>query len=135
AITLAVVQLGGAFARLAAGRWSDRRDARVEPVRRIGAAAAVALALTAVLSALDATLWALMPALIAAGILAMSWNGLSFTAAAEMSGRERAGTAIGLQNTIVTVAGVAAPVTVGTTVTLLSWPAAYGMLAVSQLAG
>lgn len=135
AATLAAVQFGGAIARVAAGRWSDRRDARVDPVRRLGAAAAIALILTAVLSAVVAPLWALLPALGAAGVLSMSWNGLSFTAAAEMSGRDRAGTAIGLQNTILTLAGVVAPVTVGATVTLLSWPAAYGMLAVSQIAG
>lgn len=135
AATLAAVQFGGALARVAAGRWSDRRDARVDPVRRLGMAAAIALAASAALSALSAPLAALVPALVAAGVLAMSWNGLSFTAAAEMSGRDRAGTAIGIQNTLLSLAGVVAPVGFGATATLLSWPAAYAALAVSQLAG
>ena len=98
-------------------------------------AAAIALAASAALSALSAPLAALVPALVAAGVLAMSWNGLSFTAAAEMSGRDRAGTAIGIQNTLLSLAGVVAPVGFGATATLLSRPAAYAALAVSQLAG
>ncbi len=37
------------------------------------------------------------------------WNGLAFTAAAEIAGRRRAGTAMSLQNTIVSVGGALAP--------------------------
>ena len=133
AATLARMQLAGALTRVAAGRWSDQRDARVDPMRRLGlAAAAIALILTAVLGGHRAELCGRSRVLALAGALAMSWNGLSFTAAAEMSGRARAGTAIGIQNTMLSVAGVVAPVTVGATVTLLSWPAAYAMLAVPR---
>ena len=60
----------------------------------------------------------------------MSWNGLSFTAAAEMSGRERAGTAIGVQNTILDGAAARSrrwpsPAVVDAT----SWPVAWALLA------
>ena len=37
---------------------------------------------------------------MAGGMFAMSWNGLSFTAAAEISGGAQAGRAMGLQNTL-----------------------------------
>ena len=42
----------------------------------------------------------LVPVLMAGGVFAMSWNGLSFTAAAEISGGAQAGRAMGLQNTL-----------------------------------
>jgi sugar phosphate permease len=77
----------------------------------------------------------LVPVLLVAGVLAMSWNGLSFTAAAEMSGRERAGTAIGVQNSVLSAAGVAAPVAFAAIVAALSWPVAWLALAASQVAG
>ena len=56
----------------------------------------------------------------------MSWNGLSFTAAAEMSGRDRAGTAIGVQNTVLSIGGVIAPVAFGAAVVAASWPVSPG---------
>ena len=46
----------------------------------------------------------LVPLLMAGGVLAMSWNGLSFTAAAEISGGAQAGRAMGMQNTLMRVA-------------------------------
>jgi hypothetical protein len=79
------VQVGAALARLSAGRWSDLRDERIEPFRRLATAAGVLL--------LAASLGgpAAVPLLMAGGVAAMSWNGLSFTAAAEISGRRQAG--------------------------------------------
>jgi hypothetical protein len=52
-----------------------------------------------------------------------------------MSGRRRAGAAIGVQNTVLSAAGVVAPVAVGALVAAVSWPAAWLALAASQLAG
>jgi len=73
--------------------------------------------------------------LLAAGLPAMSWNGLSFTAAAEMSGRARAGTAVSVQNTVLSAAGAVAPAAFGALVLATSWPAAWVGLAACQLAG
>jgi MFS family permease len=64
----------------------------------------------------------------------MSWNGLAFTAAAEISGRARAGTAMSLQNTIISVGGVLAPTAFGVLVEATSWTAAYAVLAIAPLA-
>jgi sugar phosphate permease len=134
ALVLAAIHAGGAVARVTAGRWSDRLELRVEPLRRLGSAGAALLALAA-LAATGAPGPLLVPLLIAAGALASSWNGLSFTAAAEMSGRERAGTAMGLQNTLLTAAGVATPLAFAALVTATSWPAAFALLTLCPLAG
>jgi sugar phosphate permease len=65
----------------------------------------------------------------------MSWNGLSFTAAAEMSGRERAGTALGLQGTVMRLVSAGAGVGFGALVAATSWPAAFALLAALPVAG
>src|SRR3712207_6892405 len=54
---------------------------RSVPLRRIAIAIAVLVAVTTAL--LEAPTAVLVPALVVAGTLSMSWNGLSFAAAAE----------------------------------------------------
>ena len=102
AVALGLVQLGGAGARIAVGRWSDQRDARIEPFRRLALVAGVLLLSAAALAGAPSAL--LVPVLMAGGVFAMSWNGLSFTAAAEISGGAQAGRAMGIQNTLMRVA-------------------------------
>ena len=76
----------------------------------------------------------LYPLLAVAAISTMSWNGLAFTAAAEISGLARAGTAMSLQNTLISVGGVLAPTAFGVLVEATSWTAAYVVLALAPLA-
>jgi sugar phosphate permease len=130
---LAAIQIGGALARLWAGRRSDLIGRRIAPVRRIGVATAAGVAATALLA--DAPLVVLVPVLLAAGIAAMSWNGLAFTATAEISGRDRAGTAIGLQQTVMRGLSAGAGIGFGALVAATSWPAAFALLAMLPLAG
>jgi MFS family permease len=132
---LAALYIGGAVARIAAGRWSDRLDERVAPLRRLIVISSVFLAGAAALGGAGAPTILLLPVLLVGGVLAASWNGLSLTAATEMSGRERAGTAIGVQNTILNGAGAIAPVAFASVVVATSWAAAWGLLAACQLAG
>jgi sugar phosphate permease len=132
AAVLAAIQLGGAASRALAGWASDRAGARMPLMRDIGLVTAVALLATAALA--RGPLVALVPALLAAGVVSMSWNGLSVTAAAELSGPGRTGAAIGLQQTAVGLAagtGVGFAALVGAT----SWPLAFALLAVPPLAG
>jgi len=94
---LAVTAATGAASRLAAGYWSDRAGSRMRPMR------ALALAISAILVALaaaaaDNSVLA-VPALLAAAVLAVSTNGLAFTAVAEYAGPNWAGRALGIQNT------------------------------------
>jgi sugar phosphate permease len=133
AVALGVVQLGGAAARVIAGRWSDVRDERIAPFRRLaGAAAVVLLAAAALANAPDAVL---VPLLMGGGVLAMSWNGLSFTAAAEISGGAQAGRAMGMQNTLMRAAGAAVPVGLGALAAHGSWRATFLAMGLAPLAG
>ena len=133
ALALATIHAGGGIARVVAGRWSDRLELRVAPMRRLAAGGAALLGAVALATAApDAVL---VPTLVAAGVLASSWNGLSFTAAAEMSGRKRAGTAMSLQNTILTAAGVAVPLAFAALVSATSWQAGFAALTLAPLAG
>jgi sugar phosphate permease len=76
-----------------------------------------------------------VPLLMAGGMLAMSWNGLSFTAAAEISGGAQAGRAMGLQNTLMRIAGAGAPLGLGALAASTSWQLAFLAMALAPLAG
>ena len=91
--------------------------------------------LAAAALAADGATWVLLPLLFGAGVAASSWNGLAFTAAAEISGRLRAGTAMSLQNTVVSVLGACAAPAFGALVDATSWGAAYLLVAAAPLAG
>ena len=119
------------MARIAAGRWSDLRDERIEPFRRLAAAAGLLLLAAAALTPAPAAI--AIPVLIAGGVAAMSWNGLSFTAAAEISGRRQAGTAMGIQNTAMRVVAAAVPVSFGALASGVSWPAAFAVMGMTPL--
>jgi sugar phosphate permease len=133
AAALGVVQLGGAVARVLAGRWSDLRDERIAPFRSLGAGAGALLLASAALA--DAPDAVLVPLLMGGGVLAMSWNGLSFTAAAEISGGAQAGRAMGMQNTLMRAAGALVPVALGALASHGSWRAAFLAMGIAPLAG
>jgi sugar phosphate permease len=127
ALALGGVQVGAAVARVSAGRWSDLRDERIEPFRRLAAVAGLLL-LGAALGGPTA-----VPLLLAGGIAAMSWNGLSFTAAAEISGRRQAGKAMGIQNTAMRVVAAGVPVGLGALASAASWHAVFVVMGVTPL--
>ena len=89
--------------------------------------------LTAVLA--GGPTWLLVPALILAGGLTMAWNGLSFTAAAELAGAVRTGAAIGVQQTVLGASGVVAPVLFAASVAQGSWTLAFLGAALVPLVG
>jgi sugar phosphate permease len=128
---LAAVQLIGAGMRIVAGRRSDREGLRIAPIRRIATRNFALLALTGALVHAPGVL--LYPALLCTTVSTMTWNGLAFTAAAEISGRARAGTAMSLQNTILAVGGALAPSAFGAVVEATSWTSAFVVLAVAPL--
>jgi MFS family permease len=130
---LAGIQAAGAVLRIAAGRWSDRLGARIAPLLRLSFAFAAALALTAALT--SAPLALLVPALLLAGALSQSWNGLSFTATAEIAGRARSGAALGFQQTSLAAAAAVATPVFAATVEASSWGIAFGLAALLPLAG
>jgi len=130
---LALIQLVGATLRIVSGRWSDHVRARIAPLRQLALALAVSLVVTAALT--KAPLAVLLPALVTAGALSLSWNALSFTAAAELAGRARSGAALGFQQTALSVASTAAPPLFAAVVAASSWGVGFGLAALFPLAG
>jgi sugar phosphate permease len=94
---LAVAQACGAVSRLAAGYWSDRAGSRLQPMRILAVSTAAGMLGLAVAAAAGSA--AAVPILLACSIVAVSTNGLAFTAVAEYAGSSWAGRALGIQNT------------------------------------
>ena len=133
AAVLAAVQVVAAALRIGSGRWSDRIGSRLRPLRIIGIGSAVTLALAT--AALSAPLVVLLPAFVLAGGLSMAWNGLSFTAAAEIAGRTRSGAALGMQQSALAAAGAIVPPAFAAVVAATSWRVGFGLAALFPLAG
>ena len=133
ALALAAAQAIAVVLRIAAGRWSDVLGSRVVPLRRIGIAMLVTLLASA--TATGAPDLVVVPTFIAASALSMAWNGLSFVAAAEIAGHGRSGAAIGFQQTVLSVVGIAVPPGFAALVELSSWRTAYALFALLPLAG
>jgi sugar phosphate permease len=133
AALLAGINVAGIGARIAAGRWSDRRGTRLAPLRVIGLALVAGTAVVAAL--VDAPLAVLLPALAVAGVLGLAWNGLSFTAAAEAAGPARSGAALGFQQTALGVMVALVPPGFAAVVAASSWRVAFALAAVGPLLG
>jgi sugar phosphate permease len=128
---LAAIQVGGVATRISLGSWSDRLALRLGLLRGLAMAIAVAWLLIPLL--IDAPSAVMIPSLVLAGTLSFSWNGLSFTAAAELAATGRSGSAIALQQTaLFAAAAVAAPL-FGGLVSLAGWRVAFGVLAIGPL--
>ena len=118
---LAAGQVGGAVARGVAGWWSDRARARVRPMRL------VALTITGVVALLAVSTHSAvaLAALLAAGVLTVSPNGLAFTAVAEHAGQSWAGRALGIQNTVQNLAAIATTPAMATVIAASGYGAAF----------
>jgi sugar phosphate permease len=133
AAVLAGVQGLAAVLRIAGGRWSDVVGSRLRPLRLVGVASSVTLALATAL--LSAPTVLLVPAFVLAGGFAMAWNGLSFTAAAELAGQARSGAALGMQQTALAAMGAIVPPAFAAVVAASSWRVGFAVAAAFPLAG
>ena len=127
------MQLIGAALRIVVGRWSDRVGTRIAPLLKLAFGLSVTLAVSAALT--SASLAVFIPAFLLAGALSQSWNGLAFTATAELAGRRRAGAALGFQQTALAVASAFAPPLFALLVESSSWGVAFALAAIFPLAG
>jgi MFS family permease len=123
ALVLAASQAFGGILRILAGHWSDRRGTRTVPLCRLALAVSVTLAIVAALTHAPRSI--LVPALVAAGAIGLSWNGLSFVAAAEVAGAKASGAAIGLQQTLLGIASIVTPIGFAALVSSASWRVAF----------
>jgi sugar phosphate permease len=133
ALVLATIQVVSAVCRIVAGRWSDRSGRRIEPMRHIGMAGGLLVGVVALLAGAPNAV--LVPLLVLGGAAISSWNGLSFTAAAEIAGRARAGTAMSLQNMLVSISGAIASPLFGLLVEATSYRAAFLTIAAAPVLG
>jgi sugar phosphate permease len=133
AAVLALVQLFGIAGRVGAGVWSDRAGSRLGPLRTIALAESAFVIAAALV--LDAPLAALLPLLVVAGFLSMSWNGLAFAAAIEFAGHRRSGVAIGLQQSVLNGFGAVYPGLFGALVAASTWRVGFVAVAVLPLLG
>jgi sugar phosphate permease len=122
---LALTQVLGALGRLGNGVWSDRAASRLRPLRIVAAAIGIGFALAAATASGPAVLVAAV--LVPAAALALSWNGLVFTAAGELAPPGRAATAMAVANTANYVSAAATPALGGLVAQLAGWPAMLTM--------
>jgi sugar phosphate permease len=133
ALVIGLALILGVASRIGAGRWSDVLGSRIAPLRQLGLAVACAVALTGVLA--GGPLGLLVASVAISGGLSMAWNGLAFTAVAELAGAARSGAAIGLQQTVLSAAGMIGPPVFAATVSAGSWSAAFVIAALFPIAG
>jgi MFS family permease len=123
----------GAAGRLGGGRLSDRIGSRVALIRLISLGTAGFVGAAAGLVSASSSV--LVPALVVGGGLSMSWNALSVAATVEAVGPQRSGAALGLQQTFLQSAVVAAPLAFAPFVEATSWRAGFAAAAAFALAG
>jgi sugar phosphate permease len=129
---LAVAQLFGAASRLGAGYWSDRVGSRMRPMRILAASTAVGmLALGAAAASGSAVA---VPLLLACAVVAVSTNGLAFTAVAEYAGSAWAGRALGVQNTGQNALAAATPPVLALAIGSIGFSAAFAVVAAFPVA-
>lgn len=107
---LLVTQVLGGAARIASGRYTDVHGGRLRMVRFLGLGAGVAMIIVAILT--NAPVYVVAPILAIAGLFANAWHGVAYTEVASMAGAQRAGTALGLENTTVFGAAFVTPLLV-----------------------
>jgi len=129
AIVFASVQVLAVAARVALGRWSDIAGSRLRPLRIVAAGSAAAALAVALLA--GAPLALLGPILVVAGVVAASWNGLAYAAAAEAAGPHRSGAALGVQQTALFGAGAVAAPLFAVLVDRAGWGWGFAVMAVA----
>ncbi|ADJ65264.1 MFS transporter [Herbaspirillum seropedicae] len=122
-VLLTLVQLGAAAARIASGRWTDRRGQRRDYLRGCALASAALFGLLGVLA----------PLLVAAGVVVSAWHGVAYTELAVVAGAGQVGTALGLGNSCVFLVFFLAAQAIPPLLHWQGWPAVWLAIAVVAL--
>jgi MFS family permease len=133
--TMAAVQLGAMGMRIWSGRHTDRHGNRRAYLRGstlVAVASFIMLAL--VLQCFAQAPGALLMAMIAfAGICVSAWHGVAYTELATLAGTRRAGTALGMANTVVYAGLFVTPLAIPHLLVLGSWPLVWFAVALCAL--
>ncbi len=128
---LAVAQVCGAASRLGAGYWSDRVGSRMRPMRVLAITTGAGMLALAAAAAAGSSI--AVPILLACGVVAVSTNGLAFTAVAEYAGSSWAGRALGIQNTGQNALAAATPPVLALTIGSIGFGASFAIVAAFPL--
>jgi sugar phosphate permease len=128
---LAVAQACGAAGRLGAGYWSDRVGSRMRPMRVLAVTTGIAMLALAAAAAVKSPV--AVPVLLACGVVAVSTNGLAFTAVAEYAGSAWAGRALGVQNTGQNALAAATPPVLALTIGSIGFSGSFAAVALFPL--
>jgi sugar phosphate permease len=128
---LAGAQVFGALARLGAGYWSDRAGSRLRPMRIL--AVTTGAGMLALAAAAAAGSGVAVPVLLFLAVVAVSTNGLSFTAVGEQAGPAWAGRALGIQTTGQNVVAAATPPVLALTIGAAGFGLSFATVAVFPL--
>ena len=135
--TLVAIQAGAMATRVWSGRWTDRhgnRRAYLRGCTLLAVAAFLLLAAFVQASAASAALMTWVPIVLAlAGIAVSAWHGVGYTELAAMAGADRAGTALGMANTVVFFGFFLTPLVLPHWLALTSWPMVWATTAVVAL--
>lgn len=123
---LAAVQIGAMVMRVWSGRWTDRHRNRRAYLRFCALLSGIAFAVLTLLVAFAAPgsaafAAALVAALVLAGISVSSWHGVAYAEIATLAGASRAGSALGLANTLVFVGFFLVPLSIPHLLAATSW--------------
>ena len=128
---VAVAGLGGAAARLLAGKLSDVVASRLRPIRWLALANTVVVGSLALAAALHSAAGTVL--VLVAAVITVSTNGLAFTAVAELAGPAWAGRALGAQNTLQNLSAALTPPVFGVLISAGGFGAGYAVAAVFPL--
>ncbi len=135
--TMVAIQGGAMVMRVWSGRWTDRRGNRRAYLRGCTLATVLAFLILAAGvhgSLASATLMALVPVMLAvAGITVSAWHGVGYTELAALAGADRAGTALGMANTVVFFGFFLTPLVLPHWLAMTSWPIVWATTAVVAL--
>lgn len=127
-----VSQLLGAAGRVLAGRWSDRVQSRLRPIRNLAVASAAAMLVLGLTDHLRSPL--AEAAMVVAAVISVLDNGLSSTAVAEIAGPYWSGRALGTQNTTQRLTAGIAPPLFGALIGAVGYPVAFALCALFPMA-
>lgn len=137
-VTMALVQIGAAVARVGSGRWTDKRGNRRAYMRGCSLLTAALFALLALATGIAGVHGAVMATTFAAlivvgGVSASAWHGVAYTELATIAGTSRAGTALAIGNTCVFLTLFVTPLAIPVLLGIGSWPAVWAVASVCAL--
>jgi sugar phosphate permease len=118
---MVALQSGAMFMRVWSGRLTDVRGNRRAYVRTVVLASVATFAGLALATASHAAAPVLIAAIVFTGITVSAWHGVAYTELATLAGQARAGTALGLCNTLVYLSLFLAPLSIPHVLAATSW--------------